>query len=95
MLSEVRESYVFKYSCPMAAVVDGIVHEGAADETTGDMDFGVFVARVGRRVVWEDSQGFVDYRRYSDDVEAGAAFAETAYAYDEWLDQDATGDRSG
>lgn len=58
------------------------------DEETGCSDFGRWSARVGRRVVSEDSFGFVSYSRFETEAKARAWFDAEAADFEAWDSQD-------
>jgi hypothetical protein len=57
------------------------------DDSTGDVDFGRYYARAGRRIVSEDAQGFVYVDSFATESEAVNAFAQQAADYDAWWDE--------
>ena len=76
MLNELRESYVNKYESPIAACAHYAALDGLADESTGDsVDWFYHVDRIGKRLVFEDSRGFVTCQRYATEAEARDAFS--------------------
>lgn len=76
MYREAKDSYITKYDRPFTAWLED--HVGSAwDEETSD-GVGSWMGRVGRRVVVEDSQGFVTCVRY--DTIEGAQNAIRMYA---------------
>lgn len=54
------------------------------DEETGDVEFGRWSGRIGRRVWSEDNFGFVSYTRFDDEAHAKAWFDAEAYDYHVW-----------
>lgn len=59
-----------KYASPMAFVVDTIVNEGGADELVSNPEWGESLARVGRRILQEFSDGWVESYRCKSEQEA-------------------------
>ena len=85
MLKELQESYVAKYESPMAARVHYAVLDGWADESTGSVEWAYAIDRVGKRIVFEDDQGFVTMIRFDSEAEAQNWFAEYDSNYAAWM----------
>lgn len=58
-----------------------------SDEETGDVEFGVWVARVGKRLVSTDSNGFWYVENYETDDAAGTRFDLISQDYDNWNEE--------
>jgi len=74
MLKEARESYVHKFDSPLAAWVYQHYGPQDCDEDASNADFGGWVGRIGRRILVEDSRGFVSLGRWDDEDSAHQAF---------------------
>lgn len=57
------------------------------DEETGDVQFAGWFGRIGRRIITEDSQGFVYCERYPTVLDAEVVFAEIAAENDDEADE--------
>lgn len=72
MLTEITESYITKYSCPMVAYIAN----GHFNEESGDVESSTgWFARAGKWVIVENSQGFVDGEKFATIAGAKAWFA--------------------
>jgi len=61
--------------------------DGCADETTGDaIDWQYHAARIGRRVLYTDPQGFVWVDTYDSELQAARAFEADDRSYGEYLE---------
>lgn len=59
----------------LAATLDALVMDGQADDETGDVDSLGHLARVGRFLLWTDSQGFRTAEACETEDAARAEFA--------------------
>lgn len=81
-----REKYVthgpgkFEGESPMARYLNETFGPQDYDEDASNADFGGWVGRIGRRLVVEESQGFVTYARCDTIDDAKRAFEDTAQA---------------
>lgn len=86
-----RSSMPSCYNDGMAEYLETFVSDGMADETTGDVDAWVHVARIGRHTLTTDSQGFVTHVKHATEAQAIHAFdcAEMEYAErcQQWADE--------
>jgi hypothetical protein len=88
MRQEIKATYVSKFDSPITAYIyDRVIMNGLEDEQADD-GFGWSVARVGKRVVYEHSTGFVGSIRFRTVAEAEAAFAEDAAQIADEEDED-------
>jgi len=65
------------------------------DEDTGDVEWRYWLARVGRRVVTQDSFGFVQVHRFCDEDHARAWFDCERDDYEVWASADEDDDYDG
>ena len=85
---EVRETvspHKFGGSRKAAALYLSSLDSGE-DEQTGDVEFGLWVARFGRHLLLEDSQGFVWCESFRDEKEAELKFQDIDNEYCDWSD---------
>lgn len=59
-----------------------------ADDESGSTDWGCWFARIGKRIVSTDSQGFWYVSRYATETEAIAEFDRADSDYSDWMGDD-------
>lgn len=73
---------------PMAEYLHRLSLYGAADEQTGDVQWSYYAQRFGRRILTEDSQGFVELDTLEDEQAAIEAFERIQAEYDYYLGEE-------
>jgi hypothetical protein len=65
----------------MAAALYLLANESGQDEETGNVDWDFWVGRFGRRLLFEDSNGFVWVQKFQNEDEAKGYFADIEADY--------------
>lgn len=73
---------------PLAEYAYILTLDGGEDEQTGSVEWRYWVARFGKRLLFEDSQGFVTLDKFHTEQEAIDAFREIDNRYSAWADED-------
>lgn len=88
MYAEAKESYVHKFDSPFTAWLYDQSGNGCLDDETGSVEWSGWYGRMGRRVLVEDSQGFVSSTRFATETAAQECLDAISAEYAEWDDQD-------
>lgn len=72
-----------KFDSPLTAYVyEHVILNGGEDDFVGNADLGESVTRIGKRLVYEDSQGFVSMVKEDNAIAAEVVFMLEADDYD-------------
>jgi hypothetical protein len=63
-----------------------MVMQGFTDESAGSVEYGLAGDRIGRFILWHDSQGFVTCERFDSEGIAASALADATA--DQYIDED-------
>lgn len=88
--TEIRNTDI-RHKCSSAIAEYILTHEGItlfADDETGDVEWGEWVGRYGKRLLFENDQGFVSVCRFASEDDAIDELATIQDQYYIWLCSD-------